>query len=375
LARYFPGDGTWANPEVSGSGPFLYFSSWHLIFERNGAISAVSFDLDEGSVLGAARPVLGDANSFPLSVSQNGTAAYLHWSAGSGRSLVRVNRDGVTELLVEQTEPEYRWPRLSQDGQRLAFGMSDINAGELSSVWVMDLESGRRNPLADAGRPNTEPVWSPDGDRVVYSSGREVGTDLYWQSSDGGGASEMLSEETGDQWATSFSLGRELLAFYNAEDIYVMSLDDGVSTLAIGGPGLQRGAQFSPDDRWLAYSSDHTGRDEVYVRPFPDLERVLTVSTDGGSEPVWSPDGRELFYRSGNSMITVSFTPESDDHVGEETILFDGEFEFDSTGDQSYDVFPSGQHFVMIQQQAAAAPRFRVVTGLLEEVARLKAVN
>lgn len=271
------------------------------------------------------------------------------------------------EPLVEQTEAGYRWPRLSPDGDRLAVGMEDIEADTLPDVWVIDLETGGRTPLLDAGRLNTEPLWSPDGARVVYSSGRTDGSDLYWQASDGGGTSEALSEEPFTQWPTSFSADGKRLAFYDA-DVYIMSLDDGESTLAVGGPGTQRGARFSPDDRWLAYSSDHTGRDEVYMRRFPDLDRVVPVSATGGREPVWSRDGRELFYRSGNRMIAVPITSESDVPIGREAVIFEGEFEFDPTGDHSYDVFPDGQHFVMVRQQAATAPRLRVATGLLEEL-------
>ena len=110
------------------------------------------------------------------------------------------------------------------------------------------------------------------------------------------------------------------------------------------------------------------------MRALPDLEREVHVSPNGGVEPVWSPDGRELFYRSGTRMMAVRVTNNADSPVGEETVLFEGDFDFDPSGDNSYDVFADGQSFVMVLQDVAA-PRFRVVSGLLEELTRFRPVN
>ncbi len=341
--------------------------------------------MDSGQVRGTPRPILADANALHYAVSPNGTAVYVHFPAGSGSQVVRVDRSGRPEPLLDRREVLFRWPRLSPDGERLAVGIANVGGdgirlGASRGMWVYDLESQRRNRLQDAGAFNSEPVWSPDGDRVVYSSAGSSVSHLYWQPSDGGGTSEPLSEEPLNQWPTSFSSDGSLLAFYvdlldTNGDLYILSVKDGASEAVLEETRLQRGARFSPNDNWLAYSSNHTGQTEVYIRPYPDMDREIPVSTDGGFEPAWSVDGTELFYRNANQMIAVEITGDQDSPIGPATVLFEETYAFDRAGDQSYDVFPDGQHFVMVQPNPDIPPRLRVVTGFLGELSELAPVE
>jgi hypothetical protein len=233
---------------------------------------------------------------------------------------------------------------------------------------------GRRDLLQDdAGAlMTTEPVWTAAGDKIAYGSLRSQVADVYWQASRGG-ISEKLSAEPFNQWPTSFSPDDKLLLFYNGpsaehSEIGVAHTDGGGAQIVIDDPGLQRGGRFSPDGRWLLYSSAESGETAIYVRRYPELDGKSRVSSAGGVDPAWSPDGREIFYLDGKRMIAVAFDPEAESPVGAETVLFEAPFVFDPSGDQSYDVFPDGQSFVMMFPALESPPRLFVMTGFLEQV-------
>jgi hypothetical protein len=130
----------------------------------------------------------------------------------------------------------------------------------------------------------------------------------------------------------------------------------------LSSPGQVNGPRFSPDGKWLAYSSDETGRSEVYVRPFPTLDAKWSISSEGGTNPVWSPDGRELFYRSGPRMMVADVATTPTFAARPPRVLFEGPFFVDFIGDIDFDVAPDGQHFVMMLVEPAAQPRLRVLT-------------
>ena len=371
IARTTPGTGSWERLGIEGSGPLSYLQSGHLVFQRAGATVVAPFDLTDGTV-GSPIPVLADADPGHVDASPGGTAAYVHFPEGSGRTLVRVDRDGEIESLVEE-KGTYRWPRLSPDGMRLAVGKEWAS---WERIWTIDLVSSRQTLLQDVGsRGNSEPVWTRDGTRLAYASGRST-ADVYWQEA-GGGESEILSEEEIDQWPTSFSPDGRLLMFYGGasngdQDIWVVPVDgSAAATAVVREPGSQRSGRFHPAGSWIVYSSLDTGRSEIVVRKYPELEPRYTVSSDGGIDAVWSPDGREIFYLKGDRMMAVAFDPGAPDPLGAESELFELGFEFDPSEDQSYDVFPDGQHFVMLWPDQESPPRLRVVTGFLREVARL----
>jgi serine/threonine-protein kinase len=166
------------------------------------------------------------------------------------------------------------------------------------------------------------------------------------------------------------------LAYYGTgggEDaIWILSVDsEGAGTVfprqAIDGPGVQRAGAFSPDGGWFAYSSDESGRDEIYLRPYPDLDaRRYIVSREGGVDPHWSADSSELFYRNGDAMLVAEISPESEAVVGSPRELFHGHFHFQENEDQSFDVFPDGERFLMIQPTPESRRELRVITNALE---------
>ena len=224
----------------------------------------------------------------------------------NGRALVWVSRDGSEEPL--SLEPQaFSDPRLSPRGDRIAVAVSD---GDHQDIWVYDLNSDSRRRVTFEGR-NLRPVWSPDGTHVAFGSNRAGKSDIYLKSADGGGTAEPLLSSglwtLPDSWAPD----GDTLAFTEEKATEASR----VSMLRVrGADSLQtvieadaRGAQFSPDGRFVAYEV----AGEIQVRPFPQMgESRWQLSTDGGTGPIWGRHGRELFYRRGNAIIAVPIVTE-----------------------------------------------------------------
>ena len=157
-------------------------------------------------------------------------------------------------------------------------------------------------------------------------------------------------------------------------DIWLLPLEgEREPTLLLGTPFNERRATFSPNGRWLAYQSNESGQNEVYVRPYPGPEGKWPISTEGGTEPVWSPDGRELFYRNRDQMMVVSVETEPSFTPGKPRLLFNGQFQFEPSdfASPNYDVSPDGQRFLMIKAAEEGANQINVVQNWFEELKRL----
>lgn len=357
-----------------------------LIFQRAGQLFMAPLDLDSGTLTASPVPLLEDADPEHLAIARDGTAVFMHFPEGGGQRVVRVDRQGVPETLADGSA-NYRWLRLAPDGTRFTTGYNLSN--DKSEIWVVELASQRSWQLADPAPDNTEPVWSPDGTMVVHSSERDGVYDLYWQAADGSGEPTVLSALPFNQWPSSFSPDGDLFMFYggqpsreaagltagygvgNGTDIWITPIDGSTEpAIIIGGEGSQRSARFSPDGRYIAYASDESGPWEIYVQPYPALDRRWVVSSSGGTDPVWAADGSELFFRDGTRMLSAAITLTPEFAVGSETLLFESLMWSDPYGDQSYDVFPDGLSFAMFQGDPAGEPRLRVLTGLAELLPR-----
>ena len=262
----------------------------------------------------------GVAGNF--SFSRDGTLVYVPGTSvgGSGpqRSLVWVDRDGREEPLV--LDPGgYSWPRVSPDGTRVAVEMI---GPEFNDVWTSDVARGTLSILTPDPADDRVPLWTPDGERVVFRSNREP-QGLFWKAADGRGAVEPLLTGEEVQQLTFLSPydwspdGNELIVHYSAPgtafDIGVLSMDGERAWQPLLNSAANEGdPALSPDGAWIAYQSNETGLSEVYVERFPDLGNKEQISTGGGQDPVWSFDGRELFYRdlSGARMMVVPIDTE-----------------------------------------------------------------
>jgi eukaryotic-like serine/threonine-protein kinase len=290
-----------------------YAPSGQLVYAQGGNLIAVPFDLRRLEVTGGAVPVVEGvlqsttSGATQYSLSATGSLAYVSGvaQATEQRSLVWVSRNGTGQPLPIPLH-EYLTPRLSPDGRRLAVRMSD-------QVWLYDLSRGTQTRFTFEGGENGGPLWTPDGKRISFESTNEGASDIFWQMADGSGGLERLITSAYPQAPSSWSPDGQLLAFvrFNSNkrlEIWVLRLGDRKAQPFLQTRFDEAAPQFSNDGRWLAYMSNESGRYEVYVQPYPGPGGKWQISTEGGTEPIWNPNGRELFYRSGDKMMAVEIT-------------------------------------------------------------------
>jgi eukaryotic-like serine/threonine-protein kinase len=320
----------------------------------------------------------GGLNGGQFATSLSGSLVYLTNTAVNERSFVWVDRAGRATTLDFGKRP-YGQPNLSRDGRRFATNVYDgLNPKE---IWVGDLDRGTMNRLVGDGALNAGPVWTPDGSRLAFASRRDGGArnNIYWVRSEGG-AVERLTTSEFNQVPQDWTVDGKTLAFYETNpasgyDIKTLSFDrERTVKPLVATPFNEVSARFSPDGRYLAYQSDRSGRPEVYVQPFPGPGEPSQVSTDGGTEPVWAHNGRELFFRQGEKVMAaqVDFAPAF--AASRPRLLFEGRYEvsFLVSGQRFYDVSPDGQRFLMVKSDTPTTPRqLHLVVNWFEELKRL----
>jgi Tol biopolymer transport system component/aminoglycoside phosphotransferase (APT) family kinase protein len=305
-----------------------YLSSGHLVFMKEGTLFASAFDLRTLRPTSDPVPVLEDVangafwtGAAQFSASEGGLFAYQ--SEGSTATPIAwETAAGVTGLL-RQTASTWSDPVFSGDGRRLALTLFD---GRRSDIWIYDWAADALVRLTQHAYAAFKPVWTPDGSRVAFTLSRgDTGVfNIAWQRTDGSGAVQALSKGTSGRTATSFHpSGRFLalndLAAATSFDILILPLEGsedtgwtpGTATVFLKTAAVELEPMFSPDGRWLAYSSNESGRFEVYVRPFPGPGGVWQVSRDGGTFPTWSQSRSELLYSSLDQRV-MSVAYESD---------------------------------------------------------------
>ena len=368
-----------------GGSSARYVGTGHIVYARNGSLLAVPFDLDSLEVTGAAVPVVDDVWMSPLetgvaqfSISRSGALAYIGESASvPERSLVWVDRQGRVEPVTEERRG-FQAPRLSPDGGQLAVSVQD---GLNHDVWLYDLRRDTKSRFT-FGKNNYGVVWTRDSRQIVFSSNREGNHNLFRKPVDGSGSgsAERLTTTTGSwQNPTGVSPDGRHLAYMQQDndthlDIWVLPLEgEGEPQRIVGTRFSEVGGVFSPDGRWLAYVSNESGRDEVYVRPFPGPGRRWPISAGGGQEPLWSPDGRELFYRVGRELMAVPVRTQPTFQPGSPEVLFAGRYYGGPQAPPAYDISPDGQRFVMVQESEDAAPEHRQIIYIPDFFGELKA--
>ena len=374
-----------------------YVETGHLVYARSGTLLAVPFDLGQLAVIGGPVPLVdgvSDAGNTTgathFSLSSNGSLIYAVGASLQGQEgrLVWVARSGAEQPLAAPPRL-YENPRLSPDGGRAAVevaatataGGGGGGGGGTDQLWVYDLARDTLTRLTFEGGDNEEAVWTPDGKRIAFESNRDgVSGRIFWQLADSSGGLERLTGGDGNQAPSSWSADGQLLAFgeFNPRtrhDIWVFRLSDRKVEPFLRTPFAEGGAKFSPDGRWLAYVSNESGRPEVYVQPYPGPGGKWQVSIDGGTEPVWSRNGRELFYRSGSRMMVVETTMQPSFSAGKPRMLFEGPYFTTAfpTMTVSYDVSADGQRFLVVKATEAAsrsAEQINVVLNWFEELKR-----
>jgi Tol biopolymer transport system component len=354
-----------------------YLRTGHLVYSEADRLFAAPFDLSRYEV-GTPKPVLesihteshmGTGITAAFALSASGTIAFVPRMTVALSELVWVDRDGgITPVNVEPGV--FTHLKLSQDGTRAAVQLMKAGGSE---IWLCDLQRGTLTPLTGRGLSH-EPVWTPDGRWIIFSNG----VALLRTSADGGGEVEELLTPENAPFPSSLSPDGRVLAFYclaaaTRRDIYVVTMDGEKTQRPILVNAVsEHTPMFSPDGGLLAYVSDRSGREEVYVQPEPGPGPRYLVSMEGGREPKWSRDGRELFYRSGDKMMVVSVETEPRFSAGLPRVLFEGRFRMGRGGGQAYDVSPDGSRFLMIRSpQERELTEIRVVLNWAEELKRL----
>ena len=361
-----------------------YVTSGHLVYTAEGTLRAVPFDLTRLETRGTPVTVLPRLVTTPrgsgdFAVAADGTLAYVDApgaTAAAERTLVWVDRQGREEALAAPPRP-YFHPRISPDGTRVAVAIAD----QENDIWVWDLARQTLSRLTFDPAADFAPVWTPDGRRLVFFSqrGREPG--LFRQLADGTGTAERLA--TGAPTSAVTPDGTHVLfAPTGNQDLAMVALDGTrrVQPL-LNHPSVERNGIVSPDGRWLAYESDSSGRFEIYVRPFPNVDAgQWLISTAGGTRPLWAPKTRELFYVAPGGALMASRVDARDGvwRAASPTKVVDGPYATEGVRDRrTYDVSPDGRRFLVIKRSAneATAPQIIVVQHWLEELKRLVPIH
>jgi serine/threonine-protein kinase len=363
---------------VRGGAAARYVPTGHLIYAAQGMLYAVAFDVDRVEVRGDPIPVASDVGSGDFAVSAEGSLVYgMGADERLNRTLVWRDRRGSEESLEAPARP-YVYPRLSPDGTRVAVVMLTERADR--DIWIWDLHRSVLESFTMDPSDNPVVVWSRDGRRLAFSSARFGGVvNVFWQMADGSGTPERLVESARSQHPVRFAADGRLIVSEAGQTQSIVALSlDGTRRLTPIIRGLV--ADVSPDGRWIAYDSNESGQFEIYVRPYPDAERGRwVISRGGGRQPLWSRDGRELFYRDFTGAVmavpvslTATFVP------GPPVKLLDGDGYAGggSAGSAyTYDLSRDGLRFLMMKEGNAGASALVVVQNWTEELKRLVPVN
>jgi serine/threonine-protein kinase len=312
---------------LSGGDAPRYLSPGYLAYSREGSFLAASWNPSQAQP--AATPVTlrelpstSNEGGATFAASSSGTLAYLTSAGARTHRIVWVDRTGTSEPLPVQERP-YEAVAISPDGQRAVVQIRDGVIG----LWIYDFDRRTMAPFVTTGGSSQVPVWTPDGLRVIYRGTRAGSRNVYWKAIDGSGEEQRLTTKPGVvQSPVGVSQDGRWLVFSESSALWKTALMGDTS----GGPqqiaAAATNGQLSHDGRWLAYQSAPGGRTEVYVTAFPGPGPRIPISPDGGVMPLWSRDGRELFYCEGDRLMAVSFTPGSTPPVGAPRLLHEGPY-------------------------------------------------
>ncbi len=365
-----------ADPRVLPSGQLVYIQA--------GTLLAVPFDIKRLAVIGGPVPLVEgvkqkDTAFGQFAVSSNGTLAFIPGAfigAADQRTLVWVDRQGHEEPLPAKPR-SYVYPRLSPDGTKIAVNSRD----EEKDIWVFDLARATLTRLTFGTAYEYHPVWTPDNRYLFFSSSQydpPSPADLLQKAADGTGPAEAMTRPLEGGYPLSLTPdGASLIfrRFFPTKGLFLLPLKPkGEPRALIADPGFtELSGEISPDGRWIAYDSDESGRREIYVRPFPAVDRGRwLISSEGGSDALWSRSGRELFFLTAASQMVAVPVPAGPGFTyGKPKSLFDATA-YNQSSSRPFDISVDGTRFLMVKNpangNAVARPSIVVVSHWLEEV-------
>ena len=346
-----------------------------LIFQRNdGALMAIPFDVGARRVTGSARVVVPD-------VAQNNPTGQPKAALSASGSLAYVSGTGILQAVVVDLHGAARPlaippgrlnnPRYAPDGRRIA---ADLASGGRRDVWIYDVASGAAHRVTAEGTTNDRPEWTADGTRVLFRSDRAGrNTTLWWQPADGSGAAqELLAVPGKDVWEGVMTPDGHTVVYrtgvQGSADIWYRRLAGDTAAHGIATtPFAESAPRISPDGRWVAYASDESGSYQVVVRPFPGPGAQVTVSIGGGNTPVWSRDGRRIFYPDGTKLLAASVGTSPTFSATARDVLFEGNY-VQRLGHAGFDVSPDGKSFLMLRPVAEHDEQIVVIPNWAAEL-------
>ena len=378
---------------MAGGGNAHYLPTGHLVYAADGRLYVTPFDLSGLEVTGPSAPVVYDVQmDLPseraiahYAVSENGTLVYLPGDAiyregfAVERELVWVDRAGHEEPIALEA---HRWdyPRISPNGTRVVISASD--GGQ--HLWLWDISRDTLSALTFDPGGDTNPLWTADGQRVVFSSNRAGSPNVYAKAADGTGQVERLTDTIGGQVPTHMTRdGRSVvlleLAPETMNDLHLLSMEEPHElTPLVRERGNQVNGVVSANGRWLAYEISNA----IYIVPFPNATegKWLVSDENGGSRPLFGPDDKELFYLSEGRLMVVTIADEASPDPGRPRVVAEGPYfspPFDSgIANRTYDITPDGQHFLMVKpvgsnEQLVSQTELHVVFNWFEELKQL----
>jgi len=344
------------------------YATGQLVYYSGGARWAAPLDEHKLAILGnavqVASGVAEDNYVGQASASANGVLAYAPGLAGNfSRNLYFVNRGGVEQKL-DVPAADYVDPAISPDGNRLAISIRSMNGQQLA-VYERDRAVLMR--IIANGTTNSASVWTPDGKDLLFDAvGPSQKRGIYRIAADGSSAPQLVRETAISSHVTAIA-GSYAAVMVNdpvtSADLWLLSLNPQYDMRPFKQTAAaERQGTLSPDGRWMAYASNESGRSEIYVEPVPGPGGRWQISTDGGEQPRWVRNGREIVYRNGTKMMSVSVQVQPLFRAGKAIELFDRKFDRGGTVG-GYDVTPDGQTFVMTRSEQSKPTEIRVVVG------------
>jgi serine/threonine-protein kinase len=362
-----------------------YVPTGHLVFLRRGTLMTVRFDPAKLEVIGQPFPLAENVSqgftnfdalntgAGQFSISDTGTIIYATGGVVPplNNTLVWVDQKGV-EQPVTPLQFSFNIPRLSPDGRRIAYGALE------SQVWVYDLDRSINSLLISEGMA-LGVIWTPDGKRILFAWQKSLALNLFWQPYDGSSPMERLTTSEFEQRPSSWSSDGKTVALVETHpdtkfDIAVLDVLSRHVTPFLNSPSNETFPEFSPDGRWIAYASDESKRIEVYVRPYPGTGMKYQVSIEGGVQPLWARNGKQLFYRWGDQVWGVDVQTNGGLAINKPRLLFKKSGYHLGGPIRSYDLSLDGQRFLMIRledRKPSPLTEMTLVQNWFEELKRL----
>ena len=343
-----------------------YSPTGHIVFGRSNSIWAVPFDVKRlvptgMEILIRKGILIGDRGAAQFSFSKDGFLVYI--PEENEKTLVLVDLSGKETVLTDKKLP-YSWISYSPNGKFVVF----VWKGK--GMWLHNVERNTQKPFVSEG---LFPNWTADGEKISFASKLSGRQNIHVKRADGLGETELLFPSDNSQVAGTWSDDGTLFAYYElhpttGRDIWIYTTKDSTATPFINSPDNDHSPAISPDGRWIAYTSSKTGREEIYITPYPGPGPHELVSKEGGVGAIWSPDGHELFYREGSKMMAVSVKTEPTLYLGTPEVKFEGQYYYHNGWIPYYDIHPEGDKFLMVKRDELSLNQINIVMNWFEEL-------